>query len=201
MVRAGLHKLLLGTEFSIQGEAEDPDQLLELLRSLQADPPLVILLDVRLRSHDGLAALELVRKQHSTIPVVMFSGYNNPTYLARAAALGAYEYLDKNCSRSRLLETLTSAANGRPASEHGNLRQTRRDMHRRRDFLDTETPLTNREYQVVRHIGMGLSNREIGHSLGISVETVKEHVQNLLRKVEVKDRTQAAVWAVRKGMI
>ena len=61
--------------------------------------------------------------------------------------------------------------------------------------------LTNRETQVLRHVSMGLSNREIGKSLGISIETVKEHMQKILRKLDVNDRTQAAVWAVRNKLI
>ena len=61
--------------------------------------------------------------------------------------------------------------------------------------------MTNRELQVLRHVALGLSNREIGHSLTISIETVKEHVQNILRKIDASDRTQAAVWAVRKGLV
>jgi DNA-binding NarL/FixJ family response regulator len=61
--------------------------------------------------------------------------------------------------------------------------------------------LTNREMQVLRHVSMGLSNREVGKSLGISVETVKEHVQNILRKLNVNDRTQAAVWAVKNQLV
>ena len=67
--------------------------------------------------------------------------------------------------------------------------------------MDHDVPLTNREMQVLRHIAMGLSNREIGKSLGISVETVKEHVQNILRKLDVNDRTQAAVWAVKRRLV
>jgi DNA-binding NarL/FixJ family response regulator len=75
-------------------------------------------------------------------------------------------------------------------------------MARRKDRSDTnDIPLTNRELQVLRHIALGLSNREIARSLGISIETVKEHVQNILRKVDANDRTQAAVWAVRRGLI
>ena len=62
-------------------------------------------------------------------------------------------------------------------------------------------PLTSREAQVLRHLALGLSNKEIGRSLLISIETVKEHVQNILRKIAVTDRTQAAVWAVRKGIV
>jgi DNA-binding NarL/FixJ family response regulator len=74
-------------------------------------------------------------------------------------------------------------------------------MAKRREPGDKEIPLTNREMQVLRHVALGLSNREIGRSLGISIETVKEHVQNILRKIDVADRTQAAVWAVKRGIV
>ena len=73
-------------------------------------------------------------------------------------------------------------------------------MSKRRDTTDFDKPLTNREIQVLRHLALGLSNREIGRSLDISVETVKEHVQNVLRKIDANDRTQAAVWAVKRRM-
>ena len=61
-------------------------------------------------------------------------------------------------------------------------------------------PLTKREFQVLRHLAYGLSNREIAKSLEISIETVKEHVQNILRKLDAADRTEAAVWAVKRGL-
>jgi DNA-binding NarL/FixJ family response regulator len=67
--------------------------------------------------------------------------------------------------------------------------------------VDEENCLTLRESQVLRHVALGLSNKEIGRSLTISVETVKEHVQNLLRKIRVADRTQAAVWAVKRDLV
>jgi DNA-binding NarL/FixJ family response regulator len=81
------------------------------------------------------------------------------------------------------------------------MRQVKSAMTKRYDAANHDTPLTNREMQVLRHVALGLSNREIGTSLTISVETVKEHVQNILRKIAVTDRTQAAVWAVRKGLV
>lgn len=74
-------------------------------------------------------------------------------------------------------------------------------MATRQQTGDSDVPLTNRETQVLRHMALGLSNKEIGRSLSISIETVKEHVQNILRKIAVSDRTQAAVWAVRKGLV
>ena len=73
-------------------------------------------------------------------------------------------------------------------------------MARRERKQDLSVPLTARETQVLRQITMGLSNQEIADALKISVETVKEHVQNLLRKLSVNDRTQAAVWALRNGL-
>ena len=79
--------------------------------------------------------------------------------------------------------------------------ETQARMRRPRQSIDHDVPLTNREMQVLRHIAMGLSNREIGKSLEISVETVKEHVQNILRKLDVNDRTQAAVWAVKRKLV
>ena len=67
--------------------------------------------------------------------------------------------------------------------------------------LDVEAPLTRRENEVLKQLAFGLTNKEIARALGISYETVKEHVQHILRKVGVSDRTQAAVWAVRKGLV
>ncbi|MFN7812133.1 MAG: response regulator transcription factor, partial [Planctomycetia bacterium] len=84
------------------------------------------------------------------------------------------------------------------ASLYGHIRKI---MTRRQEETVKDLPLTIREVQVLRHIALGLSNREIGLSLDISVETVKEHVQNILRKIAVTDRTQAAVWAVRRGLV
>ena len=74
-------------------------------------------------------------------------------------------------------------------------------METRRTDVDDGVSLTQRESQVLRHMALGLSNKEIGRSLEISVETVKEHVQNILRKIHVTDRTQAAVWAVRRNLV
>ena len=74
-------------------------------------------------------------------------------------------------------------------------------MARRRPTYDEDIPLTNREVQVLRHVALGLSNREIGRSLDISIETVKEHVQNILRKLEARTRMEAVAAATRLGLL
>ncbi len=107
----------------------------------------------------------------------------------------------KGSSRSELVSAINAAAAGQAPTKTGELRRVQGAMATREPSKNEEVPLTQRELQVLRHIALGLSNKEIGRSLGISVETVKEHVQNILRKIAVVDRTQAAVWAVRKGLV
>jgi DNA-binding NarL/FixJ family response regulator len=116
-------------------------------------------------------------------------------------ALGASDYVLKGASREDLIATITAAAAGESPSRSGELKRIASTMKVRQVIDDDDVPLTQRETQVLRHVALGLSNREIGCSLEISVETVKEHVQNILRKIAVSDRTQAAVWAVRKGLV
>lgn len=198
VVRTGLASLLKDSEIEIVSEASDGDQAVD--QTLKHSPD-VVLMDIRMAETDGLSALERIRKESPQTPVVMLSTYDNPTYVARSVALGASDYVLKGSPREELLTAIRRAASGESPSSDSILKRVKEAMERRQEPVDEDIPLTNREMQVLRHVALGLSNREIGQSLGISVETVKEHVQNILRKVQVTDRTQAAVWAVRKGLV
>jgi DNA-binding NarL/FixJ family response regulator len=197
VVRLGLRSLLRGSEISIVSEAATAKQAVE---ETQKHRPDVVLMDIRMGENDGLAALEKLRKKTPDIPVVMLSMYDNPTYVARSVALGAADYVLKGSPREDLISAIERAAKGQGPAE-GSMMERVKDAMARRGDRDDDIPLTNRELQVLRHVALGLSNREIGRSLGISIETVKEHVQNILRKLDVTDRTQAAVWAVKKGLV
>jgi DNA-binding NarL/FixJ family response regulator len=199
VVRTGLARLLKDSEITIVGEASNGEEAYE--QTMKHDPD-VVLMDIRMPEGDGLAALEKIRKEKPDARVVMLSTYDNPTYVARSVALGAADYVLKDSSRSELISAITRAAAGDNPSDSSILRHIKDTMSRRRERNDRhEIPLTNRELQVLRHVALGLSNREIGGSLGISIETVKEHVQNILRKIDASDRTQAAVWAIKKGLV
>jgi DNA-binding NarL/FixJ family response regulator len=198
VVRRGLASLLSGSDIKIVAEAKNGDEAVKLTKKHKPD---VVLLDIRMPNTDGLEALEKIRKDRPDQRVVVLSTYDNPTYVARAVALGASDYVLKGSSRNELVSAISAAANGQPPTKSGELRRVQGAMATREPSADEEVPLTQRELQVLRHIALGLSNKEIGRSLGISVETVKEHVQNILRKISVVDRTQAAVWAVRKGLV
>ena len=197
VVRMGLTSLLDDTQINIVGEASDGNEAVE--QTLKHEPDLV-LMDIRMSQRDGISALEQIRKESPATRVLMLSTYDNPTYVARSAALGAVDYILKGSPRNELIGAIERAMADEGPAPESLMNRVRNTMARRTERSD-DVPLTNRELQVLRHVALGLSNREIGQSLGISIETVKEHVQNILRKLDVNDRTQAAVWAVRKGLV
>lgn len=199
VVRRGMAKLLGENDVEIVALAGNVEEAVAMTVSQNPD---VVLLDVRLGTEDGLVALEQIREKTPEVSVVMMSTYDNPTYVARAIALGASDYILKDSSRLDVWDTVQRAAQGVKPTENSILRRVQTTMEKCKDRTDSkDIPLTNRELQVLRHIALGLSNREIGTSLEISVETVKEHVQNILRKLDTSDRTAAAVWAVKSGLI
>ena len=197
IVRSGLRSMFEGSEVSVAGEAMDVDGAVEQTLSLNPD---VVLMDIRMQKSDGLQALKQIREQSPDTRVMVLSTYDNPTYVARSVALGAKDYVLKGSSREELIDRIRKVASDQPPSEDSILHSVKATMAQRKSS-HADFPLTNRELQVLRHIALGLSNREIGQSLGISVETVKEHVQNILRKINAVDRTQAAVWAVKRGLV
>ncbi len=197
IVRSGLRSMLEGSEVEIVGEATDANGAVEQTVALTPD---VVLLDIRMHKTDGLQALKMIREQSPDTRVMILSTYDNPTYVARSVALGAKDYVLKGSSKEELLARIRQVATDQPPTEDSILHSVKETMAQRKS-AHADFPLTNRELQVLRHIALGLSNREIGQSLGISVETVKEHVQNILRKINAVDRTQAAVWAVKRGLV
>ena len=197
VIRRGVEVLLESSHFRVVASAASVAQLVRLARKHQPD---VVLLDVRLGDEDGLDAIRRVRSAAPKTRSIVFSAFDNPTYVARAVAAGANDYLLKTADRDTLLAALDNAVADGPPTRTGMLRSVAASMTKRDAPGDANVPLTPRELQTLRLIAMGLSNREIAATMGISVETVKEHVQNMLRKTSLHDRTQAAVWALRNGL-
>lgn len=200
VVRNGLTQFLSDSLTEVVAKAGGAAEAMQMVVDLGPD---AVLMDVRMAEFDGLWLLEKMKSLCPSIPVVMLSSYDNPTYIARAIALGASDYLLKNSSRQAILDSVRRGIAGQPAPPDSLLERIRRSMEsgKRLPAQVLESALTQREAQVLRHIGLGLSNKEIARSLSISVETVKEHVQNILRKTKATDRTDAAVKAVRWGLV
>lgn len=198
VVRAGVAAMVRESDISIIAEACDGAQAILMVQKHQPD---VVLLDIRMPEIDGMACLSKLKSDNSSLPVVIFSAHDNPTYIARAVALGAVGYLVKNASQEELVSAIQMAATGETLWSRESLRRVSGAIINSRSNHELEIPLTKRESEVLKQLALGLSNKEIAQALSISYETVKEHVQHVLRKVGVSDRTQAAVWAVRKGLV
>jgi len=198
VVLLGLRIAAQGTEIDIIGEV---NSAVEAIKAVNNRLPDVVLMDIRMEGGDGLNTLGRLKLDFPDLPIVMFSAYDNPTYIARAVALGAAGFVMKNAPRERLLEAIRKAAAGDSAWTREELRRVTGALAAPRLTGDIEVPLTQRESEVLRQMALGLTNKEIAKMLGISYETVKEHVQHILRKIGVTDRTQAAVWAVRKNLV
>ncbi len=198
VVRSGLKSLVAGTDIEVVAEAANGEEAVRLTEKIKPD---LVLLDIRMPDVDGLTALGRIKMNNPTMSVIMLSTYDNPTYIARAVALGASGYLLKGSTRDELLAAIRKVAGGEDAWTRDELRRVTGALATPRMAADVEVPLTQRESEVLRQLAFGLTNKEIGQALGISYETVKEHVQHILRKIGVTDRTQAAVWAVRKGLV
>lgn len=198
VVRYGLRSLMADTDIEIVGEATTGEEAIQM--ALERNPD-VVLLDIRMPGGDGLNALGRLKLERPELAVLMLSTYDNPTYVARAVALGAAGYILKGADRDALIDAVRKASRGESAWTRDELRRVTGALATPRLNADVEVPLTQRESEVLRQLALGLTNKEIAQALHISYETVKEHVQHILRKVGVSDRTQAAVWAVRKGLV
>ncbi len=198
LVRLGLKSLFEGSDVEVIGEATTGEETLQKIQELQPD---IAIVDVRMPGQDGLRVLNQVREQFPNVEVVMMSAYDNPTYVARSVALEAAAFFSKTASREKILDILHRVSVGENAWTRDELRRVTGALTTPRVATDIEVPLTHRESQVLEQLAMGLTNKEIAQTLKISYETVKEHVQHILRKIGVTDRTQAAVWAVRKGLV
>ena len=198
MVRAGIKKMIEGKDIKIIAECADG---VEAVTQTLKRKPDVVLMDIRMPERDGLNALGRIKIENPEMPVIIYSGFDNPMYIARAVALGANGYLLKGGSAKDLVAAIKVAATGENTWTRTELRRVTGALATPRPGISLEVPLTQREIQVLQHICDGMTNMQIGDELEISFETVKEHVQHVLRKIGLTDRTQAAVWALRIGLV
>jgi DNA-binding NarL/FixJ family response regulator len=192
--------------FRVVGTAGSGREAIDRCVELQPD---VLLLDIRMPDMDGLTALATIRRQLPDLCVIVLTAYAEPIYLARAVSLDVAGFLSKETDPEHLAAAISAAWSGDTVLDRSLLRQilvTARDFSAQSvasarapgdDHIDR---LTNQEVRVLRLIGLGFDNATISETLVLSRNTVKKHVQHVLAKLEVSDRTQAAIWAVQHGI-
>jgi len=188
VVSAGIEAMLRVEEgFAKIATASSAAEALEICTELQPD---VVLLDVRMPNVDGFSALELLLERWPHIRIILLSMSATPPEVKLAKRLGAAGYLPKTTNRATLIGMINKVAEGGTcfsieATPEG----------------PSQAELTSRELEVVRHLGRGLSNHDIGRTLGISEHTIKSHLKAIFVKMEVSDRAEAVARAYELGLM
>ena len=198
IIRAGLMNFVQGTEIEIVCQAETSEQTVKLVLACQPD---VLLLGTQLVGSDGLGALEQIHCEKANVSVLMFSASEDVKEMAHAYKLGAKGFVPKGSSRDDILTCIRRAAKGNSVWTTRQIRQVASRAASAALANKDRNPLSAREIEVLKNITIGLSNEGISEDLRIDVETVRQHVKHILKKLHVADRTQAAVLALRSKLL
>jgi|SRR5829696_6453893 len=202
LARAGLRSMIDGEQgLEIVGEAATGREAVALCRRLQ---PQIALLDMRMPEMDGLAATRAIRKECPETSVVIITMHENPDYFFEALKAGAVGYLLKDASRREVIGAIRRVLRGESLLNHDLAAQMVRRLAEQPSAPNAPLPrerLTPREHEVLRLLAQGQTNREIAKTLLVSAGTVKIHVEHILAKLGVSDRTQAAVRAMELGFL
>ena len=195
VVRQGLKMFLrLDPELEVVGEASDGEEAVRLAHSLQPD---VVLMDLMMPVMDGITATQVIRRELPDVEVVALTSVLEDEAVIGAVKAGAIGYLLKNTEADELCKAIKAAAAGQvqlsPQAAARLMREVRAP--------DTPEALTAREVEVLRLLAQGKANKEIASALHVSETTIKTHVSNILLKLKVPSRTQAALYAVKIGLV
>lgn len=201
LFRQGLIGLMKTREDLVEviGEAETGEEAIQLAERLNPD---VILLDIYMPQTDGLQAAKEIRQRFPNIAVVMLTSSERDGHLYEAAQLGVAGYLLKSLDANELFDLLHGVTHGEPAMTRAMASKLLKSVANRMANEDKgEQSLTERELFVLRLVASGASNQEIADKLTISVNTVKSHIKNILEKLHLENRTQAATYALKHGLV
>jgi DNA-binding NarL/FixJ family response regulator len=201
LIRAGLRSMLAGQRgLELVGEAANGREALALCRRLQPD---LALIDVRMPELDGLATCQAIKQECPSTSVILITIHENPEYLLQALKAGAAGYVLKDLSQRELITAVQGVLRGESMLNKELvarlLQRLARETHSQEEL--SAEPLSPREREVLYLLAQGQTNREIAEHLTVSVSTVKIHVEHILAKLGVSDRTQAAVRAIELGLL
>lgn len=196
-------------DIKVVGEAADGEVAIEMAQELKPD---VILMDINLPTINGLQVTRKIKSQLDDVGIIMITGYDDAEQVFHALRAGASAYCPKDITPEALISIIRDVYDGKyyvdekTMSYDELMNWIEQKVGRFSDFLVSDAdelfiPLSPREMEILEHVTRGMSNKEIAYKLGISHQTVKNHMTAILRKLRVDDRTQAAVYALRHGWV
>ena len=199
LIRQGIIQLLeFDKEIVIVGQAKDGDECLSLINEIDTD---VLLLDINMPKKNGLEVLQEIQRKRKKFKTLILTIHNETEYLLKAVDIGVDGYILKDSGFDELKDAIHSVSKGDSYIQPSlipalNSRLVKRDIDKEKIDM-----LSKREISVLKLTAQGSSNKDIANILEISERTVKNHLSNIFRKIEVVDRTQAAVFAIRNNII
>lgn len=199
MIREGIRQILeFDGKIEVIAEANDGVECLSLLsRQL----PQVLLLDINMPNKNGIEVLKEIRGKKLPIKVLILTVHNEVDYLVKAVDIGVDGYLLKNSGSVELIKAITAVLNGESYIQPDLIPMLNSRLIARNDNDEKIDSLTKRELEVLKLVAIGMFNKEIGEEMSISERTVKNHISSIFKKIDVADRTQAAVFAIKNNLV
>ena len=199
MMREGIKKLLEydGT-IKVIAEAADGNECLKILDNIHPD---ILLLDINMPIKNGIEVLKEIRQKDKELKVLILTVHNEVEYLVKAVDIGVNGYILKDSESSELKKAIFAIISGENFIQPDLIPLLNARLKKRDHDLEKIEALTKREREVLIQVAKGMFNKEIADSLLISERTVKNHMSSIFRKIDVSDRTQAAVFAIRNNLI
>ena len=199
LIREGLRQLLeFDGSIEVVGEASNGE---ECLIKLEEFNPEVLLLDINMTEKNGIDVLKQMKANQSQIKVLILTVHNELEYLISAVDIGVDGYILKDSESSELKKAIRVVRDGESYIQPKLIPAMNNQLLNRDADKDKIASLTNRELEVLIQVANGMFNKEIATNLNISERTVKNHISNIFKKIDVSDRTQAAVFAIKNNII
>lgn len=199
MVREGIKRLLEydGT-IEVIAEASDGQECLEML---EKEKPEVLLLDINMPKKNGIDVLEKIKKDKMNLKVLILTVHSEVEYLLKAVDIGVDGYILKDSESSELKKAISVILDGESYIQPSLIPSLNSRLINRDADKEKLEKLTKRELEVLVEMASGMFNRDIASNLNISERTVKNHISNIFKKIDVADRTQAAVFAIKNDLV
>ena len=198
VVRRGLRSLVgVKAEMELVGEAVDGEEAVAMAKKLKPD---VIIMDLIMPRKDGVTAITEIKKKNQNAKILVLTSFSDDKNVFSAIKAGASGYLLKDSSPEELLQAIHDVHAGKSSLHPVIAQKVIQEMHQPTDLPPTDDPLSAREVEVLQNVAQGMSNQEIARTLKIKEGTVRIHVGNILNKLQLANRTQAALYALREGL-
>lgn len=199
LIREGIRQLLeFDGTIEVIGEVNDGCECIEEVIRLQPD---ILLLDINMPKKNGVEVLEEIRLKEIPVKVLILTVHNEIEYLVKAVDIGVDGYIVKDSGSAELKKAIHCIVNGESYIQPSLIPALNNRLVSRDTDKEKITLLTKREMEVLIQVANGMFNKEIANSLDISERTVKNHISNIFKKIDVNDRTQAAVFAIKNDII